>query len=79
MILANGVNRDDAGMGQPGHGFRLPLEPEPGLSGGKDRTGQDLHGNAPSQAGLPGFINDAHPASGQFPAQDPFAQLDPIP
>ena len=69
VVLADLVDRHDAGMVEVGRGLGLGAEPrDVGLVG--ELPGQDhLEGDGPVEAQLPGLVDDAHAAAGDLAKQ----------
>ena len=69
-LAADGEDRHDIGVVQPGDGLGLALEPLHRLLVGHDAEPQDLQGHAAAERGLLGLVDDAHAAAAEL-ADDP--------
>ena len=87
VVLADLVDRDDAGVVQQGDGLGLVLEPTQFVTIGQDAGLDHLQGDGPVEADLSGPVDDPHSAPAHLPGDlgvaevadpGPLRQADPI-
>ena len=69
-LAADGEDRHDVGVVQPGDGLGLAMEPMHRLLIGHGAKPENLQGHATAQRGLLGLVDDAHAAAAEL-ADDP--------
>ena len=75
LVLANLVNGDNIRVGEIGCGLGLDVKAPDFLLAGELAVQNHLQGNQPVEALLPGFVNDAHSASGNFTQENVVAEV----
>ena len=68
VVLADLVDRHDAGVVEQGDGLGLVLEPAQLVVAGQDAGPDHLEGHGPVEADLAGLVDDAHAAAAQLAA-----------
>ena len=66
VVLADLVDRHDAGVVEQGDGLGLVLEPAQLVVAGEHAGLDHLEGDGPVEADLPGLVDDAHAAAAQL-------------